>query len=342
MDARSFFAVQVAATKAFGGIETALLAYGAMFDEVGISSICLYKGPGIKLLSDAGMNIILLPETLSGALRIIPGLAGSTVRDIRRRAEGRQILFIIHSDRVLGALRRVFPDAWFIAPCHSDKAKAKKKADLAITLNDQQQEIVRHVLQGSRCRAVELGNPFKANGRQAPEGRTRRLVFCARFTEIKNPLLLIKAHAALKHPVELLMIGDGPLMNEARAHAGENVRFLGWCSDPFQEITCDDILVSPSSWEGLPYLILEALDRAIPVVASDIAGHRAALDGEAFGTLFISGDHDALVDTLTTALLNPKPLKKKALMGQKSIAERFGPEVFWHRLCHELTTILSP
>lgn len=342
MDARSLFAVQVAATKAFGGIETALLAYGAMFDEVGVSSICLYKGPGIKLLSDVGMEVITLPETMSGALRVIPGLAGVTVRDIRKRAKGRQILFVIHSDRMLGALRRAFSDAWFIAPCHSDKAKAKKKADLAITLNDQQQEIVRHVLQGSRCRAVELGNPFRANGRQAPEGRTTRLVFCARFTEIKNPLLLIKAHAALKHPVELLMIGDGPMMNEARAQAGENVRFLGWCPDPFLEITCDDILVSPSSWEGLPYLLLEALDRAIPIVASDIAGHRAALDGEAFGTLFTLGDHNALVDALTAALLNPKPLKEKAIMGQKSIAERFAPEAFWHRLRDELTKIPAP
>ena len=62
MDAHSVFAVQVAATKSFGGIETAVLAYGHMFDELGIPSVCLYRGPGTKMLSSAGLNVMPLPH----------------------------------------------------------------------------------------------------------------------------------------------------------------------------------------------------------------------------------------------------------------------------------------
>lgn len=341
MDTNSVFAVQVAATKSFGGIETAVKAYGTLFSEIGIESICLYRGSGTAMLSDAGLNVIALPNAMMGLLRVVPGSSWSAVEKIRQKAKDRQILFIIHSDRALFALRRSFPDAWFIAPCHSDKATNKKKADLAITLNAKQQALVMNVLAKSHCRAVQLGNPFKGTGEAAPKGDKLRFVFCARFTETKNPLAIIKAHAVLDDPPELVMIGDGPLMDDARNAAGGNVQFLGWRADPWREITQTDILVTPSFWEGLPYMILEALDRRMSVIASDIAGHRAALGDDAYGTLFPLEDHNALVAKLTEAIAKPESLREKAVAGQKSVPERFAPTVFWHRLSDELSRISS-
>ena len=337
MDAHSVFAVQVAATKSFGGIETAVLAYGHMFDELGIPSVCLYRGPGTKMLSSAGLNVMPLPHALTGPLKYIPFVAAPSISKLKALAGKRTLLFVVHSDLTLQALRRHFPEAKFVAPCHSDKASRKKEADLAITLNKKQQAHVEATLQGHRAKAVELGNPFITSRNKAPAGTKMRLVFCARFTSVKDPLAVIKAHTCLSNPPELLMIGDGDLMDEARKAAGDNVEFLGWRGDPWQEITRDDILISPSSWEGLPYMILEALDRGVPVIASDIAGHCAALNDGDYGALVPLGNHAALVATLQQAIANPNDLRDKAAKGIDSISTRFGPTVFWQRLSGALS-----
>ncbi|MEP3231931.1 MAG: glycosyltransferase [Hyphomicrobiales bacterium] len=337
MNTHSVFAVQVVATKSFGGIETAALAYAHMFDELGIPSVCLYRGPGTEMLSSAGVTVMPLPDTLTGPLKYIPFVAMPIISKLKTLAGKRTLLFVVHSDLALQALRRHFPQAKFVAPCHSDKATRKKDADLAITLNKKQQAHVETILEGHRAKAVELGNPFITSRKKAPASDKMRIVFCARFTPVKNPLAVIKAHACLNNPPPLLMIGDGDLMGEAREAAGDDVEFLGWRGDPWQHISRDDILISPSSWEGLPYMILEALDRGVPVIASDIAGHCAALNDGDYGTLTPLGDHAALVATVQEAIANPNVLRDKAEKGIHSISTRFGPKYFWQRLSSALS-----
>ena len=267
----------------------------------------------------------------------MPFVATPTISKLKALAGKRTLLFVVHSDLALRVLRRHFPEAKFVAPCHSYKASRKKDADLAITLNKKQQAHVETILKGHNAKAVQLGNPFITSRNKAPAGDKMRLVFCARFAAGKDPLGVIKAHACLNNPPELLMIGDGDLMDEARAAAGDGVKFLGWHNDPWQHMTRDDILISPSLTEGLPYMILEALDRGVPVIASDIAGHCAALNDGDYGILVPLGNHEALVATLQQTIADPKELRDKAKKGIDSISTRFGPTVFWQRLCDALS-----
>lgn len=329
------FAVQVAATKAPGGIETAVLAYDAMFRAVGVETICLYRGPDAARLGGAGVALHDLPDLALSPLGRLPGLLGGVADRIRNAAGGRELFFIIHSDRALPALRRLFPQARFAAPCHSDKFKGKRQADIAVTLNARQQSLAETALSGSPCRPVQLGNPFTCRSRAIAGDGPTRLVFCARLTPVKDPLTLIRAHQALTDPPELLIIGDGPLMAEARQAAERSagrIRFAGWQPDPWAGMTKGDILVTPSSWEGLPYLLLEALDHGVPVIASDIAGHRAALADGAYGDIFALGDDEALISALKRAIADPSALRAKAKAGQESLPGRFGPAAFWRNL----------
>lgn len=332
----NIFAVQVASLKGRGGIETSILSYENMFRKVGVGSLCLFDGPGEESLVAAGANFIQLPKFLARATGRLPGMGRSLREEILRFAKGRLLLFIIHSDRTLPSLRKLFPNDIFITPCHSDKTKGKGRADIAVTLNPHQHEVVSWGIAGSRCRAALLGNPFECSGPPPKPGVETRLVFCARFIEVKNPLPLLSAYSDLNAPPPLVMIGDGHLMAEARATAGQGVIFTGWQSDPWEEITAADILVSPSSWEGLPYLVQEALGRAIPVVASDIPAHRFALSDGAFGDLYPLDDHHAFVDALATAVKNVPELRRKAAAGREALPRRFGPEAFWANLMAEI------
>lgn len=50
------------------------------------------------------------------------------------------------------------------------------------------------------------------------------------------------------------------------------VRFLGWCEEVPSLLAALDFLLLPSRWEGMPYVVLEAMASCLPVVATPVAG----------------------------------------------------------------------
>jgi glycosyltransferase involved in cell wall biosynthesis len=75
------------------------------------------------------------------------------------------------------------------------------------------------------------------------------------------------------------VIGDGPLrvrLEELarRSDAAGRVRLLGRRDRAAELCAAFDVYLQPSRWEGLPYSILDALGLGLPVLATDIPGHR--------------------------------------------------------------------
>ena len=64
-------------------------------------------------------------------------------------------------------------------------------------------------------------------------------------------------------------------------------------------MTCGRTLVAPSRWEGMPYLLLEAVARGRTVLASDCPGNRDVLAGYGKARLFPTADAAALAEMLT-------------------------------------------
>ena len=101
--------------------------------------------------------------------------------------------------------------------------------------------------------------------------------FCGRFTEQKNLENLINAAVGL--PIILLLIGSGPLETKLRQLSdslGVSCEFYGRC--PQVKIasilrTCD-LFVLPSSYEGHPKILIEAMALGIPILAADSPGIR--------------------------------------------------------------------
>ncbi|MCY0909596.1 MAG: glycosyltransferase [Sulfobacillus thermotolerans] len=123
-----------------------------------------------------------------------------------------------------------------------------------------------------------------------------RIGFLGRFSAEKGlPTFLT---AARMNPQWTWMIaGDGALralVTEA-VKACPQVSWRGWIDNPeefFREI---DVLVQPSFKEGLPYTVLDALARGIPVVSTPVGGLpdlMTAIDG---ALLFPVGDAAAMV-----------------------------------------------
>ncbi|HTL52793.1 MAG TPA: glycosyltransferase [Planctomycetota bacterium] len=120
-------------------------------------------------------------------------------------------------------------------------------------------------------------------------------VWTGRFDPQKNPELVLLAGvrwltACPTARLVLVGAGDGPVASDSRGEGGHRmaamatqfaraglatrVVFTGEC-DNVEEILCaGDLFLNASHYEGMPYVVLEAMRVGLPLVLTDIAGHR--------------------------------------------------------------------
>ena len=121
-------------------------------------------------------------------------------------------------------------------------------------------------------------------------------VCIARFDFQKGQDILLRAIASVQDVLRrtgkrALMIGGGSTLVEAKTFAATSgiadlVEFAGEIPDAGAYMVCGRSLVAPSRWEGMPYLLLEAVARRRKVIASDCPGNRDVLKGYASAQLF--------------------------------------------------------
>ncbi len=106
-----------------------------------------------------------------------------------------------------------------------------------------------------------------AVGRLWPQKRVKDLIWAADLVHLIHP------------DACLLVIGDGPQRRSLERftrllEAETHIRFLGEREDVARIMPHLDVLWQGSEYEGLPNAIMEAMAAAVPVVATDIPGHR--------------------------------------------------------------------
>lgn len=101
---------------------------------------------------------------------------------------------------------------------------------------------------------------------------------------------------------QLVIVGSGPEEDELRRRAG-SARLLGARDDVRSWLAAADAVVVPSRWEGLAYVVLEAMAAGRSVVATDVAGMSEALGDT--GLVVPSEDPAALAAALASALTRP-------------------------------------
>lgn len=138
----------------------------------------------------------------------------------------------------------------------------------------------------------------------APDG-VFRLLFSGRLVEQKGVRYIIEAlpavQSALQRPVELVVAGAGPIEADLRAQAQslgleQSVRFLGWTERAAMPdlYSSADVFVFPSFEEGMPNVVLEAMASGLPLVATDIYGHRELMAQEDNALLTPTADSAAI------------------------------------------------
>jgi glycosyltransferase involved in cell wall biosynthesis len=148
-----------------------------------------------------------------------------------------------------------------------------------------------------------------------PQDRPLRLLMVARLEEQKDPLLALRALAALRtlRPATLTILGDGPLrpaMEREIAALGLQgaVTLAGYVSDPAPHYAGADMLLMTSRFEGVPAVIGEALSAGLPFIATPCSPWVSAIaGGGALGRISHSRDPGAIAQIAHERALEPMP-----------------------------------
>lgn len=145
----------------------------------------------------------------------------------------------------------------------------------------------------------------------AKRDRSMKRPFCigflGRLSKQKNAGMLLDAFAdafpVSDSDTRLAIAGSGPeepalRKRSAELKIGDRVQ---WCGASNASIMSSfDLFALPSSYEGMPYVLLEALRAKLPVIATAVGGVRSVIDHGVQGFIVAPGDRAAFALALRT------------------------------------------
>jgi glycosyltransferase involved in cell wall biosynthesis len=264
------------------------------------------------------VSLLLALLALARGRRVVLGVRQDTMRyfaaRLRRRGAAPLLAPLWVLDRAWRALARRVP-ATVVGTSLERRYGGPRPGLLAMTVSLVREREVAAEPRPAPPRAVEL----LTVGRIEPE---------------KNPLLLVEALAELSaggdREWRLTWIGTGRMADAVLARAqelgiGDRVELPGFVPPGealMARYAAADAFVHVAVTEGVPQVLLEALAAGTPVVATDVGGVRAALDGGAAGLLVPPRDRNALVAAIRSLVEEEDGRARRARRGLALARER--------------------
>jgi glycosyltransferase involved in cell wall biosynthesis len=119
-----------------------------------------------------------------------------------------------------------------------------------------------------------------------------------------------------------VIVGDGEEWEKVKVMIGRlgiggAVRLTGNRENVGDYYQIFDVFVLSSLWEGMPYVILEAMASGLPIVATDICGNNELVEDGRNGFLVEAGSIDGIAERVINLLKNAE---KRRVFGEESLA----------------------
>lgn len=155
------------------------------------------------------------------------------------------------------------------------------------------------------------------------------LVHIGSMTQEKNHLGLLRIFESICDSLDqavLIMVGDGHLRDQIQLNVqsmrhGANVHWIGIRQDIYDWLGGADILLLPSTIEGLPGVVLEAMINRVPVVAYKVGALEEVIDSGTNGLLIECGDEKSFA-SMTIQLLGDEHRRNE--MGDLAFSKVYG------------------
>ena len=119
------------------------------------------------------------------------------------------------------------------------------------------------------------------------------IVYLGRLTVQKNPIRLMNVLKRIienNSEIKIAIIGAGDLDDETRIEAKKlnienQVKFFGFCNNPYKILKDSKLMMMTSLWEGTPMCVLEAMSLGVPVVSTPTDGIKVVVEHQKTGLL---------------------------------------------------------
>lgn len=129
------------------------------------------------------------------------------------------------------------------------------------------------------------------------------IFFIGRLSEEKNPDVFIEAAKqviAARDDAKFFIIGDGQMRAEVELAIGamktDRIEYLGYKSTIVDYLSAADVFILPSSIEGFPLSILEAMAMGVITIASDVGAVSDVIENGLDGYIVNPGSVDDIVE----------------------------------------------
>jgi glycosyltransferase involved in cell wall biosynthesis len=308
-----------------------------------VSFVSPDDGPFLALVREAGLDARVVP--LGGALDL-----GALLRLTRALRAARADVVHTHghfSVNVLGRLAGRLAGARVLAHMHIENAfRAGRGRRAQVALDNATARLcfaIVAVSDATRASLLAQGYPASrvvtihngiepvepAEPVRLAEGPT--VLEVARLAEVKGQRTLLRALAQLDASAVLAgrdIEAGGAYEQELRAEAERlgvagRVVFAGLRDDVPGLLAGCDVFCLPSTMEGLPLVVLEAMAQGRPVVATAVGGTpELVVDGET-GLLVPPDDVDALARALGRLLAEPELARRMGEDGRARVREHY-------------------
>ncbi len=157
--------------------------------------------------------------------------------------------------------------------------------------------------------------------------------FVGRMSEEKNPDVFLDAARRIVKQVDnihFFLVGDGPMtpiLNKTVDHIGNpRVRHLGYQSEVPQYLSAGDIFVLPSSIEGFPLSILEAMAMKMAVIASDVGAVSEIIESGTDGFVVSPGSAKEISQAIMELRAEPELLAKFKDQARQKVESKYSTE----------------
>lgn len=225
---------------------------------------------------------------------------------------------------LLGVERRLVPrTALFVTVCRSDSQKGT-----ALGVLDPAKTAT--VYNGiSMPTKVPPRGGFRAELGLQPD--VPLVLSVGRLHEQKDQVTLLRAWAQVRARVPsavLALVGSGPLEADLRALArhiklGDSLRFVPPRPGLASAYVDADVFCLSSLWEGLPYVLLEAMAFGLSVASTSVDGVPEVVEDGVTGVLVPPADPGALAAAVTRLLADPEAARAMGEAGRVCVEQVF-------------------
>lgn len=271
---------------------------------------------------------------------------------------------LFHADLVARTVGRSVGRCFVVSTVHNERLErpwehtlmrltdAFTEVDICIGRRVAEAMIARRAVSAGKVRIIPNGvdvHTFKPRGKNAtPPWQTWGFSlpclifgFVGRLEPQKDLPNLLAASSLLRAQgvrFGVVIVGGGFLEADIRAQVrslglGEYVQMAGKRVDMSHVMASFDAFVLPSSYEGLPLVLLEAMACGLPVVATRVGAVPELLGGRAGGILVDPRDGKALAAGMRELMSNPEEARRMGRRNRAVVRRDYSIEVNAHQLC---------